>query len=39
MFGDYDEVEQAIKATVERFGGLDVLVNNAGVGIFAPWPT
>jgi NAD(P)-dependent dehydrogenase (short-subunit alcohol dehydrogenase family) len=32
----YDEVEAAIAATVARFGGLDVLVNNAGVGVFAP---
>jgi NAD(P)-dependent dehydrogenase (short-subunit alcohol dehydrogenase family) len=31
----YDEVERAVAATVARFGGLDVLVNNAGVGIFA----
>jgi len=29
------EVEQALAATVGRFGGLDVLVNNAGVGVFA----
>jgi 3-oxoacyl-[acyl-carrier protein] reductase len=28
------DVEQAIGAVVRRFGGLDVLVNNAGVGIF-----
>jgi NAD(P)-dependent dehydrogenase (short-subunit alcohol dehydrogenase family) len=27
-----DEVEAAIGASVERFGGIDVLVNNAGVG-------
>lgn len=27
----YDQVEAAIAATVERFGGLDVLINNAGV--------
>ena len=31
----YDEVQRAIDATVARFGGLDFLVNNAGVGIFA----
>ena len=31
----YDEVERAIAATVTRFGGLDFLINNAGIGIFA----
>ena len=31
---DYAAVESAMKATVERFGGLDILVNNAGIGIF-----
>jgi NAD(P)-dependent dehydrogenase (short-subunit alcohol dehydrogenase family) len=30
----YDEVKRAIDATVARFGGLDFLVNNAGIGIF-----
>jgi 3-oxoacyl-[acyl-carrier protein] reductase len=30
----YPEVERAIAATVARFGGLDIVVNNAGVGIF-----
>ncbi len=30
----YDEVKGAIDATVARFGGLDFLINNAGVGIF-----
>ena len=31
----YAEVEHAVAATVARFGGLDILINNAGVGIFA----
>src|SRR5262245_4972460 len=31
----YEEVQRAVEGTVARFGGLDVLVNNAGVGIFA----
>jgi 3-oxoacyl-[acyl-carrier protein] reductase len=31
----HDEVTRAIDATVARFGGLDVLVNNAGIGLFA----
>jgi NAD(P)-dependent dehydrogenase (short-subunit alcohol dehydrogenase family) len=30
----YDDVERSIQATVTRFGGLDTLVNNAGVGEF-----
>jgi len=30
----YDEVKGAIDASVARFGGLDFLVNNAGVGVF-----
>jgi 3-oxoacyl-[acyl-carrier protein] reductase len=30
----YDEVKKAIAATVARFGGLDFLVNNAGIGTF-----
>jgi len=29
------DVERMIAATIEQFGGLDVLVNNAGVGEFA----
>jgi NAD(P)-dependent dehydrogenase (short-subunit alcohol dehydrogenase family) len=31
----YAEVERAIAATVARFGGLDILINNAGIGLFA----
>jgi NAD(P)-dependent dehydrogenase (short-subunit alcohol dehydrogenase family) len=30
-----EEVTRAIDATAARFGGLDFLINNAGVGIFA----
>jgi NAD(P)-dependent dehydrogenase (short-subunit alcohol dehydrogenase family) len=32
----YAEVEKALSQTVSRFGGVDVLVNNAGVGVFRP---
>lgn len=32
----YGQVEDLVAATVETFGGLDVLVNNAGVGGRAP---
>ena len=31
----YDDVQRATDAAVARFGGLDILINNAGVGIFA----
>ncbi|MBI4265657.1 MAG: SDR family oxidoreductase [Acidobacteria bacterium] len=31
-----DEIGRVMHAAVERFGGLDVLVNNAGVGVFRP---
>ncbi len=30
-----DEVARAIDATVARFGGLDILINNAGIGVFS----
>jgi len=31
----YEDVERALAAVVSRFGGLDIVINNAGVGIFA----
>jgi 3-oxoacyl-[acyl-carrier protein] reductase len=31
----YAEIERAIESAVGRFGGLDILINNAGVGVFA----
>jgi NAD(P)-dependent dehydrogenase (short-subunit alcohol dehydrogenase family) len=34
--GDEDGIREVVKAHRERFGRLDVLVNNAGVGIGAP---
>jgi 3-oxoacyl-[acyl-carrier protein] reductase len=30
----YSEVEAALAQTVSTFGGLDILINNAGVGVF-----
>ena len=32
----YEEVEALVAHTVEEFGGVDVLVNNAGIGLFKP---
>lgn len=31
---NHDQVVNAVKAAVEKFGGVDVLVNNAGLGYF-----
>jgi 3-oxoacyl-[acyl-carrier protein] reductase len=31
-----EEVEHAVGTVVKHFGGLDVLVNNAGIGLFRP---
>ena len=33
---DYASVERALEAAAARFGGLDILINNAGVGVFTP---
>ena len=32
----YEEVEALVAHAAEEFGGLDVLVNNAGIGLFKP---
>jgi NAD(P)-dependent dehydrogenase (short-subunit alcohol dehydrogenase family) len=32
---NYSDMERAVAATVARFGGLDFLINNAGIGLFA----
>ncbi len=34
---DYGQVERAVAATVDRFGGLDIVVANAGVGSYHPF--
>ena len=33
---DPDEAAQMVDETARRFGGLDILVNNAAIGLFAP---
>ncbi len=33
--GNLDQVEQLMQFTAERFGGIDILINNAAVGLFA----
>jgi 3-oxoacyl-[acyl-carrier protein] reductase len=34
---DLDQVEAAVEETVHRFGGLDIVVANAGVGSYHPF--
>jgi 3-oxoacyl-[acyl-carrier protein] reductase len=31
----YGDIQAAVEAAVARFGGLDILINNAGIGIFS----
>ena len=31
----YEEVQHLLEVTVQRFGGLDILINNAGIGVFS----
>ena len=33
---DYEQVKALVEHCVSEFGGLDILINNAGIGIFAP---
>lgn len=32
---DYEQVKSVVATIVEEFGGLDILINNAGIGIFS----
>lgn len=36
---DYAQVKPFLAGTVEQLGGVDILINNAGIGIFAPVET
>lgn len=36
---DADSIKSAVNEAIGRFGGVDALVNNAGIGIFAPLET
>jgi NAD(P)-dependent dehydrogenase (short-subunit alcohol dehydrogenase family) len=31
---EYQDVERAVAAVVSRFGGIDIVINNAGIGVF-----
>ena len=33
--GDVEDVRKLVELAVKRFGGIDILINNAGVGLFA----
>ena len=33
------EVQKMLAAAQQQFGGIDILINNAGIGIFTPWRT
>jgi 3-oxoacyl-[acyl-carrier protein] reductase len=33
--GNYEQVQRLAEFTVRQFGGIDILINNAGVGLFA----
>ncbi len=33
---DYDQVKSTFRKIAEDLGGVDILINNAGIGIFAP---